>query len=121
MKLQVGPSIDNNKVRLDFCKSPGRPENSPTYEIESSRADEFVKKYNNQEKKLSRNINLSIATFAIAGWGYSIYKRSLKMALLWVPVGIVAGLGIGAAISSYKKNNLMDKYQVREYSVRTYF
>lgn len=121
MKLQVGQSIDNNKVRLDFRKSPSSPANTPSYEIEKDRADEFVSKYNNQEKKLSRNINFAIAMFALVGWGVSIWKKSLKMALLWVPAGILAGLGIGALISSHKKNNLMDKYQVREYSVRSYF
>lgn len=121
MKLQVGPSIDNNKVRLDFCKSPEKPKNSPSYEIEESRADEFVKKYNKQDDNLKRNINIGIALFAIGGWALSIYKKSLKMALLWVPAGIIAGLGIGALISSHQKNNLMDKYEVREYSIRSYF
>lgn len=121
MKLQVGQSIDSNNVRLDFCKSPSRPKNAPTYKIEKSKADEFVAKYNKQENKLVRNTNIGIAAFAIAGWAASIWKRSLKMALLWVPAGIIAGLGIGAVISARQKNNLMDKYQVREYSVRSYF
>ena len=121
MKLQVGQNIDSNTVRLDFRKSPDRPENSPSYKIEKNKADEFVKKYNNQEKKLSKYTNIGIALWAVGGWAMSIYKHSLKMALLWVPAGIVAGLGIGAIISSHKKNNLMDKYDVREYSVRSYF
>jgi hypothetical protein len=121
MKLQVGPSIDSNMVRLDFRKSPDKPENSPSYKIEKNKADEFVKKYNNQESKLVRYTNLAVALWAVIGWGISIYKRSLKMALLWVPAGILAGLGIGAAISNNKKNDLMNKYNVREYSVRNYF
>jgi hypothetical protein len=121
MKLQVGQNIDNNRVRLDFRKSPATPNNLPSYEIEKSKADEFVRKYNNQESKLMRNTNLAVAGFAIAGWSVSIWKRSLKMAFLWVPAGILAGLGIGALISARQKNNLMDKYQVREYSVRSYF
>lgn len=121
MKLQVGQSIDSNRVRLDFRKSPSSPSNAPSYEIEKDKADEFVSKYNKQESKLSRNINLAVAILAIAGWGVSIWKKSLKMAFLWVPAGIIAGLGIGALISSHQKNNLMDKYQVREYSVRGYF
>ena len=121
MKLQIGQSIDNNMVRLDFRKSPDKPENTPSYKIEKSKADEFVKKYNNQENKLVKYTNFAVALWAVAGWGMSIYKRSLKMALLWVPAGILAGLGISGAISAYKKNNLMDKYDVREYSVRSYF
>ena len=121
MKLEVGQSIDNNRVRLDFCKSPDRPKNPPTYEIEKTKADEFVKKYNNQDSKLVRNTNFVIALMAIGGWAISIYKHSLKMALLWVPAGLLAGIGVSAAISSHKKNNLMDEYKVREYSIRSYF
>ena len=29
-------------------------------------------------------------------------------------LGVIAGLGVGAMISSNKKNNLMDKYNVKE-------
>ena len=121
MNLQVGQSVDNNKVRLDFRKSPSRPPNAPSYIIEKDMADEFVSKYNKQEKRLSRNINIAVGVFALVGWGVSIWKKSLKMALLWVPLGILAGFGIGAAISAHRKNDLMDRYQVREYSVRSYF
>ena len=121
MDLQVGQSIDNNKVRLDFRKSPSNPSNPPSYIIEKDKADEFVSRYNKQEDRLSRGINFAVATFAVVGWGVSIWKKSLKMALLWVPLGILAGLGIGAMFSAHRKNNLMDKYQVREYSVRSYF
>jgi hypothetical protein len=121
MKLQIGPSIDNNMVRLDFRKGPDKPDNSPSYKIEKNKADEFVKKYNNQENKLVKYTNFAVALWTIAGLGYSLFKRSLKVALLWVPAGIIAGLGIGATISARKKNNLMDKYDVREYSVRNYF
>ena len=121
MKLQVGQNIDNNRVRLDFRKSPSSPSNPPSYVIEKDKADEFVSKYNKQESNLSRNINLAVAAFAVIGLGVSIWKKSLKMALLWVPAGVLAGLGIGALVSAHKKNNLMDKYQVREYSVRSYF
>lgn len=120
MKLQVGPSIDNNMVRLDFRKGPDKPENSPSYKIEKNKADEFVKKYNNQENKLVKYTNFGVALWAVAGWGYSLYKRSLKTALLWVPAGIIAGLGVGAAVSVHKKNDLMNRYDVREYSVKNY-
>ncbi len=121
MDLQIGQSIDNNRVRLDFRKSPSKPTNSPSYVIERDLADEFVNQYNKQEEKLLKNIKRGIVAFAVVGWGVSIWKKSLKMALMWVPLGILAGLGIGAIVSAHHKNNLMDKYQVREYSVRSYF
>lgn len=53
MRLQIGPNIDNGRVRLDFRKSPDRPQSTPSYEIEQTKADEFVKKYNSQEKNCS--------------------------------------------------------------------
>ena len=115
MKLQVGQSIDNGNVRLDFRKSPDKPKNSPSYIIDKSKADEFVKKYNDMEQKLLRNTNLTVAILAVAGWVVSIAKRSLKMALFGIPAGIVAGLGIGAGISAYQKNKLMDNYHVKEF------
>ena len=78
MRLQIGPSIDNNKVRLDFRKSPAKPNNVPSYEIEKSKADEFV--------------------------------------ILGLAGGTIVGTGIGIGISSYKKNHLMDEYNVNEIS-----
>ena len=121
MDLQVGQSINNNKVRLDFRKSPSRPPNAPSYIIERDMADEFVSKYNKQEKRLSRSINIAAGILAVVGLGAAIRKKSLKTALLWTPLSVLAVFGIGAAISAHRKNNLMDRYQVREYSVRSYF
>ncbi len=119
MRLQIGPNIDNNRVRLDFRKSPDKPSNVPSYEIDRSKADEFVKKYNAQEKQLLNLTMVSVAAFAILGWVSSLRKRSLAWALIGIPGGIVAGLGVGAMISSHRKNNLMDKYDVKEYSKKS--
>jgi hypothetical protein len=116
MRLQVGQSIDKNRVRLDFRNSPDKPKNTPTYEIEKSKADEFVRKYNSQEKKL---FNLTILTSSILGGVGAIIafvKHSLKHALIGIPIGILTGWGIGTTFSSHKKNGLMDEYDVKEYS-----
>ena len=114
MRLQIGPNIDNGRVRLDFRKSPDRPQSTPSYEIEQTKADEFVKKYNSQEKKLFNMTMIFVAAFSKLGWITSIYKRSILWGILGIPGGVIAGLGVGAMISSNKKNNLMDKYNVKE-------
>ena len=114
MRLQIGPNIDNGRVRLDFRKSPDRPQYTPSYEIEQSKADEFVKKYNSQEKKLFNMTMFFVAIFSLFGWLTSVGKRSILWGILGVPGGVVAGLGLGAMISSQMKNNLMDKYNVKE-------
>ncbi|MBO5385540.1 hypothetical protein J6A64_04420 [bacterium] len=116
MRLQVGQRIDNNRVRLDFRNSPDKPKNTPSYEIEKSKADEFVRKYNAQEKKL---LNFTMVTSSLLG-GISaiiaIVKHSIKHAIIGIPLGILAGWLIGTTISSHKKNDLMDRYNVKEYS-----
>ncbi len=116
MRLEIGPNIGNNKVRLDFKKSPDRPNNIQSYEIDKSKADEFVKKYNKQEQQLLNLTMLSVAAFSIVGWIGGIKKHSWLWAIFGIPAGIITGLGLGALISSHKKNQLMDKYDVREAS-----
>ena len=115
MRLQVGQSIDRNRVRLDFRNSPDKPKNTPSYEIEKSKADEFVRKYNNQEKKLFNLTMLTSGILASVGAIIAMTKRSLKLALIGIPIGIIAGWSIGTIISSCKKNDLMDEYNVKEY------
>lgn len=114
MRLQIGPSIDNNKVRLDFRKSPAKPNNVPSYEIEKSKADEFVKKYNSQEKTLVNLTIISAAICAILGMFASSHKNSFIKTILGLAGGTIVGTGIGIGISSYKKNHLMDEYNVNE-------
>ena len=116
MRLQVGQSIDNNRVRLDFRNSPDKPKNTPSYQIEKSKADEFVRKYNSQEKKL---LNFTMVTSSLLGGIgaiIAIVKSSIKHAIIGIPLGILAGWLIGTTISSHKKNDLMDRYNVKEYS-----
>ncbi|MDE6138683.1 MAG: hypothetical protein K2F57_04355 [Candidatus Gastranaerophilales bacterium] len=112
MRLQIGPSIDNSKVRLDFRKSPVKPDNTPSYEIEKTKADEFVKKYNSQEKTLVNITIFSAALCAILGMFASSHKNSIIKTILGLAGGTIVGTGIGIGISSYKKNHLMDKYDV---------
>lgn len=114
MRLEIGPNIGNNKVRLDFKRSPDRPDNIYSYEIDKSKADEFVKKYNAQERKLLDLTILSVAFFAVIGWFAAMRKKSFVWAVIGIPAGVITGLGLGALVSSYKKNNLMDKYDVRQ-------
>ena len=114
MRLQIGPSIDNNKVRLDFRKSPVKPDNVPSYEIEKSKADEFVRKYNSQEKNLVILTILSAAVCAILGMFASSHKNSIIKTVMGLAGGTIVGTGIGIGISSYKKIHLMDEYNVNE-------
>ncbi len=116
MRLQIGPSIDNNRVRLDFRRSPDRPENTPSYQIESSKANEFVKIYNSQSKTLNKFTVGSATILSGMGLAYGIKKKSILASVLGVFIGLLAGLGIGAGIASRKNSNLMDKYDVKEIS-----
>jgi len=115
MRLEIGPSIDNNKVRLDFRRSPDRPKSAPSYEIEKSKADEFVKKYNAQESNLLKFTTIAIAISAISAVFAIAKKRSLKWFSAALTLGVASGTVVGAVIASHKKNSLMDKYNVRPF------
>ena len=116
MRLQVGQRIDNNRVRLDFRNSPDKPKNTPSYQIEKSKADEFVRKYNSQEKKLFNFTMITSSLLGVIGAIMAMVKHSIKHAIIGIPLGILTGWLIGTAVSSHKKNDLMDKYNVKEYS-----
>ena len=90
MKLQIGSNLGNNKIRLDFRQSPGKPDNAPNYQIDVQKADEFVKKYNKQSKTL---LNFTVLTSA---------------------AGALAGFCAGTAFSASKKNSLMKQYNIKE-------
>lgn len=119
MKLMISQNIDNNRVRLDFRKSPDRPKNIPSYEIDSRNADEFVKEYNSQVEKIHKITNRTIGISAIAGvlLGGKVYKSATKQKLLKglsvLAAGVISGSVISAAIASNMKNKLMDKYHVK--------
>ena len=116
MRLQIGQNIDNSRVRLDFRNSPDKPKNTPSYQIEKSKADEFVRKYNSQEKKLFNFTMITSSLLGGVGAIIAIVKHSIKYALIGIPLGVLAGWIIGTSVSSHKKNDLMDKYNVKEYT-----
>lgn len=116
MRLQIGQNIDSTRVRLDFRNSPDKPKNIPSYEIEKSKADEFVNKYNIQEKNLFNFTMLLCGVFGGVGAVIGVLKRSFKWAVFGIPVGWLLGLGVGTVFSTQKKNELMDEYNVKEYS-----
>ncbi|MBQ8459437.1 hypothetical protein IJ541_04970 [bacterium] len=116
MKLQISTRIDDNRVRLDFRNSPGKPHYTPSYEIDKSKADEFIKEYNKQEKKLQNITTYSIGIAGLIGFLATFKKHSFKHSFIGTLAGLIAGFGIGAGISAHKKNELMDKYDVKEYS-----
>ncbi len=115
MKLEIGQNIDNTRVRLNFRKGDYKPDYMPSYEINAAKADEFVLKYNEQSSKLKKVTLLSVIISTIFG---GIIGSSLK-GKFWLPTGIItgimAGFGIGAAISSNTKNKLMDEYGVKQF------
>ena len=115
MRLEIGQNIDNTHVRLNFKKGNYRPDYMPSYEIKSSKADEFVAKYNEQSAKLKNVTILSVIISTIFG---GMIGANMK-GKFWFPAGIIsgifAGFGIGAAISSNKKNKLMDEYGVKRF------
>lgn len=124
MKLVIGQSIDNNRVRLDFRKSPDRPDNIPSYEIENSKADEFVRKYNIQSDKIKKISNTIIGAGTLGGTlaGIKIYRTAASHKLIKsisaACAGLLSGTLISAITASKMKNKLMDKYDVRVFTTQ---
>jgi len=115
MRLQIGPNIGNNKVRLDFKQSPGKPDNTPSYVIDAASADEFVNKYNDQSKNL---LNLTVflsAAGAIISSAAALKKKVSKFkTLISASAGCLTGFGFGVGVSSYKKHKIMEDYNIKE-------
>ena len=120
MKLQIGPNLENGRVRLDYKSSPNKPSRVPSYTIAENKADEFVSKYNFQADDLHK---LTTACTVGGGLGGGILavknlprgKSQLLAMVLGVPTGLLSGTLTSAIISYEKKNNLMDKYGVEIY------
>lgn len=123
MQLKVKQNIGQDKVVLTYKTTPTKPAQAPSYIIKKDKADEFVKKYNSQEQKLSKlSILLIMATSVLAGGisitqGKSIYKSKLNLfkPIMYISAGLLTGGVISSVISSKLKNNLMDKYDVIKY------
>ncbi len=122
MKLKIGPNIDENRVRLDFKSTPDKPKNTPSYIILSDKADEFVKKYNKQDKKLKAVTFIAAFSCGFGAFLTAKEHKNLVAKNKFFPagIGVIVGGLVGALISSvvsYKmKNDLMDKYKVLPYS-----
>ena len=114
MRLHVATDIDERNVRLEFKKSPDRPNSAPSYKIHKSQADEFVSVYNSQEKKL-RNLSAGLTVGGVL-MGYYLARKSYLVLTKLIAsfIGAIVGSGVGAIVSSSKKNDLMDKYNVRQ-------
>ena len=116
MKLKIGPDIDNNSVRLDYVKTPGRPINMPSYIIDKNSADVFVKKYN----EISEISSLKSLFFTLFGsmMGLGIASKRHTHKFLHITTGISSGAIAGLVTSMItirnEKNKLMNKYKVLE-------
>ncbi len=121
MKLQIGPNLENGRVRLDYKSSPNKPSRVPSYTIAENKADEFVSKYNFQVDDLHKLTTACTVGGGLGGWLVAIKKAAsgsksqFFATVLGLPIGILAGTLVSAIISYEKKNNLMDKYGVEIY------
>ena len=115
MQLKVKQNIGKDKVVLTYKTSPTKPVKTPSYIIKKEKADEFVKKYNSQEKILSRlSIFLTLATSTIAGifsikqGRNNLYKSKFALfkPLIHILIGTLTGGVISSMFSSKLKNNL---------------
>lgn len=121
MKLQIGPNLENGRVRLDYKSSPKKPSNAPSYTISEDKADEFIHQYNFQTDNLQKIATACTIGGGLGGWLIAIKKvaqrskHRLFATAFGIPAGLVAGSLISAIISHEKKNNLMNKYDVEIY------
>ncbi|MBP3820737.1 hypothetical protein J6G99_03730 [bacterium] len=116
MKLRIGAETENGRTRLDYVKAPSRPHSSPSYTIDTNKADEFVRKYNDQDTNLGIMGTFVISASAIMGWSITFErKQTLKHSILGIMIGTFIGMIMSACISHFKKNSLMEKYKVKNY------
>ncbi len=114
MQLTVH-NYDKNRKKLEYVQSPTKPRFAPSYVISGQRADEFVKKYNEQSDSLVKNSILMTVSGAIVGCGMALSQNAKKVGLIIKSgVGAIIGLIGGITISQHEKNKLMDEYNVEE-------
>ncbi|MCM1339236.1 MAG: hypothetical protein NC191_06160 [Muribaculaceae bacterium] len=114
MQLKVSQNLDNNRVRLDFKKSPSTPDRAPSYEIDKSKADEFVKRYNTQGVKLATTTQVVTNIGGLLGCLVGFHKRSVKLMIGGTLAGWALGFLAATGYTVRKKNSLMKKYNVKE-------
>ena len=114
MQLTVH-NYDKNRKKLEYVQSPTKPRFAPSYVISGQRADEFVKKYNEQSDSLVKNSILMTVSGAIVGCGMALSQNAKRMGLILKSVaGAGVGLIGGITISHHEKNKLMEEYNVEE-------
>lgn len=121
MQLKIGPEIDDNRVKLDYKPGVNNPAKTPSYIVDKDISDEFVSKYNKQSDNLRKLTTLSVSAGAITGWVISLKNAACNGKKLWgtamldIPIGVAVGFLSSVLVSNIKKNNLMDKYNVKVY------
>lgn len=124
MQLKIKQNIGKDKVVLTYKTAPTKPAQAPSYIVKKDKADEFIKKYNSQDKKLSTfSVIISVITSALGTifsvkQGRNMYKSKLNIFKPLIPIsaGLLTGVLASSIISSKLKNNLMDKYDVIKYN-----
>ena len=114
MKLRIGAETANGKTRLEYIKTPSSPNNSPSYLIKKEKADEFVRKYNDLDTNMNIMGAFLTTASSIMGWTIAYEKKqAIKISLLGTLVGAITGVILNSIITHYKKNSLMNKYNVK--------
>ncbi len=114
MQLTIHDYDKNNK-KLEYAETPTKPRFAPSYVISGQRADEFVRKYNEQSDSLVKNSILMTVSGAIVGCGMALSQNAKKVGLILKSVaGAVVGLIGGITVSHHEKKKLMDEYHVEE-------
>lgn len=115
MKLAVN-NYSDNKAYLEYANTPSKPRFAPAYVISGQRADEFVKRYNEQSESLIKNSILMTVSGFIIGCGMGLSQNPQKVSVILKScLGAILGLIAGISISKYEKNKLMDEYHVEQY------
>lgn len=112
MRLEIGANIDNKRVRLDFRKGGVQASYMPSYQIQKSKADEFVAKYNEQSSLLKKATFVIVAVMSVFGGIIGSHSKNKLCLPAGIFAGIIAGLGAGAFVSTEKRSKLMDEYEV---------
>ena len=111
MQLVIGNDYGNS-VYLRYAESKTKPENSPYYIIKREYADEFVGKYNKQ----NRNLSIFTAFLAvISGAGGAYINKNKNSKILGLIISAFIGIFAGSMLAHEKNMKLMEKYHVKSY------
>ena len=102
--------LPNGRIRLEYYPAPEWQNYS--FSIKKEYADEFVKEYNLQNKRLNK-MGIVFTLLGALGGFRTMGKDTLSKILNGIPIGAVIGFLSAAAISHNSKDKLMEKYDVR--------